>query len=236
MAKISRVRVTDTTEYNSEVPEDNEELQGSERPLRTGVNRPAVSSGWGSPAEERVETVRAVNLVLKDKGKRIIKILDEVPPVKYKRHYLNSKKRYYTCLQTACPLCQAKVRASWTFMVNVIDMTDDPSEIKAWTFGNEVATQLQSHAEDRDLTDPKWYFHVYHEKIANRDAPATRVLPLKARDVEEDYGIQTLTESDLENLDEEKYGNEIVFINTLDYLEVIASEVLPSDLPQKRDQ
>jgi hypothetical protein len=128
--------------------------------------------------------------VLKDKGKQIIKLLDEVPPVKYKRHYVNSKKRYYTCTQQECPLCAVGVRASLTFMMNVVNLTEDPSQVLAYTFGTEVATQLQSLADDGDLTDANRYFQVYHEKIANRDAPATRVQKLKARDLEEDYGIR----------------------------------------------
>jgi hypothetical protein len=256
MAKISRTKVTESAELDGYTNEDviNDVEQGldeAEQDIRkthrpdtsedhpvhersVGKVKRVVSSGWGAPAEERRETVKAPNLILKDKGKRIVKILDDEPPVKYKRHYLNSTKRYYTCLQQGCPLCQAGVRASWTFMINVVDMTDDPSEVKAWTFGNEVATQLQSHAEDRDITDSKWYFHVYHEKIANRDAPATRVLPLKARDVEEDYSIQALTEDELATLEDECYGEEIVYLSTLDYLEDVAAGVVPTDLPQKR--
>jgi hypothetical protein len=229
MAKISRVKVTDSVSETDET--EDLEIEEPEAPVAPRkVTRKVVQAGWGAPAEERRETVKAPNLILKDKGKRIIKILDEQPPVKYKRHYLKSTRRYYTCLQVECPLCAEGVRAGWTFMLNVIDMTDDPSEVKAWTFGNEVATQLQSHAEDRDLTDPKWYFHVYHEKIANRDAPGTRVLPLKARDVEEDYGIQALTIDELAALDnDELYGEEIVFLSSASYLEEIAAGVVETD-------
>jgi hypothetical protein len=255
MARVSRVKVTDSTETDGYTNDDvindvDQGLQDSEEVLAAAgrivqdelgrVSRPAgkvtrsngpVSSGWGAPAEERTETVRSPNLVLKDKGKRIVKLLDEMPPVKYKRHYLNSAKRYYTCPQSECPLCEKGVRASWTFAMNVVDM-DEPDEVKTWTFGNEVATQLQSLAEEGALNDVNRYFQVYHEKIANRDAPATRVQKLKARDLQEDYGVEPLNESELEDLEDDKFGAEIVFISTRDYLDDLA--VLPTDLPVKR--
>jgi len=250
MARVSRVKVTESTEQDGYTNEDviadvasglkeSEDVvseaegivKNAERRMAPKVTRTPVSSGWGAPAEERVETVKSPNLVLKDKGKRIVKLLDEMPPVKYKRHYLNSAKRYYTCPQSECPLCDQGVRASWTFAMNVVDMAE-PDEVKTWTFGNEVATQLQSLAEEGALNDVARYFQVYHEKIANRDAPATRVQKLKARDLQEDYGVEPLNESELEALEDDKYGAEIVFISTRDYLDEV--NVLPTDLPVKR--
>jgi hypothetical protein len=244
MGKVVRTKVnadSDLADYtgDGDIPGDVEsaELDRTTAIVSRELNRSAkspVGSGWGAPAEERRETVKSPNLVLKDAGKRILKLLDEMPPVKYKRHYINSKKRYYTCPQTECPICKAGVRASWTFVMNVVDMTDDPSEVKTWTFGNEVAAQLQSLAEDKALDDPLQYFQVYHEKIANRDAPATRVQRLKARDLQEDHSIEPLTEDEILALEDERFGEEIVFINTRDYLEGIAEDVVPGDLPQKR--
>lgn len=197
----------------------------------SGVKR-AVSSGWGAPVEERTENVKAPNLVLKDKGKRIVKVLDDMPPVKYKRHYLNSKKRYYTCPQVDCPLCEAGIRASWTFVMNVIDMVDNPSEVKVWTFGNEVSAALQSLGETKALDDSTQYFEVYHEKIANRDAPATRVQRLKARDLPDDYDLEPLNEDEISILKDQRYGEEVVFMSTISYLETVAEDLVRGDFPK----
>lgn len=237
MAKVSRVRVPVDGDVDAvdveDTPEDASPSE-SASPARTVTRKGPVSSGWGAPAEDRPEVVKAPILKLKDNGKRIVKLLDEMPPVKYKRHYLNSTKRYYTCTQNECPLCIEGVRSSWTFAMNIVDMADDPGEVKTWTFGTEVATQLQTFAEDLPLDGLNRYFHVYHEKLPNRDAPATRVLPLKARDLQEDFGIEPLNESEIEALLDERFGGEVVYLNTNSHLEEIAAGVLKSDLPQKR--
>lgn len=250
MAKISRTRVTDVDTSNMDVPHDVEAeayAQEENEPAAT-VKRPtraAVSSGWGAKQEERAETVKAPVLKLKDNGTRVIKLLDSAPPIKYKRHYINSKKRYYTCLLGECPLCaltppdgRKKLRASWTFVMNVIDMADDPEEVKTWTFGTEVSSQLQQLAEDKSdspeaaktfLSDEGSYFEVKHIKVAGRDAPGTNVAFIRSRYLIEEHSIEPLNEEELAELAEEKFGAEVVYINTLDYLEDVASEIQTTD-------
>lgn len=245
MAKISRTRITDADTSNMDVPHDVEAAayadEQDEMPARTvRPTRSAVSSGWGARQEERIETVKAPVLKLKDAGTRVLKILDSAPPVKYKRHYLNSKKRYYTCLQNGCPLCEItppvgrnKLRASWTFIMNVIDMADDPTEVKTWTFGTEVSSQLQDIAEDKDiaLDDEGSYFEVKHIKVAGREAPGTNVSFIRSRYLIEEHSIQPLNENELAELGEELYGPEVVYVNDVDYLEDVASEVQTTDFP-----
>lgn len=246
MAKISRTRVTDVDTSNMDVPHDVErEAYGDEKqdemPART--TRPArssaVSSGWGAKQEDREETVKAPVLKLKDAGTRVLKLLDESPAIKYKRHYVNSKNRYYTCIKTSdtsCPLCVAGVRASWTFVMNVIDMADDPTEVKTWTFGTEVSSQLQNIIEDKEvnLDDEGSYFEVKHVKVAGRTAPGTNVAFIRSRYLEEEHSIIPLNEDEILELKEDRYGAETVYINTEDYLQDVADDVVPGDLPQKR--
>jgi|SRR5690242_408242 len=241
MAKISRNRVTDADTSNMDMPHDVENeaysMDKDERPA-SRPTRSAVSSGWGAKQEERAETVKAPVLKLKDNGTRVLKILDAAPPVKYKRHYVNSKNRYYTCIKAdgvSCPLCQAGVRASWTFVMNVVDMADDPTEVKTWTFGTEVSSQLQSIAEEKAaLDDIGSYFEVKHVKVAGRSAPGTNVGFLRSRYLVEEHSLEPLNEDEILELNEDRYGAEIVYINTEDYLEDVAADVVPGDLPQKR--
>lgn len=252
MPKITRTRVNAAPAEDNEQSEQeayesytgNEDMPGDVEasvPSRSFKRRDAVSDGWGAPAEERKEVVKSKNLVLKDRGKIIVKILDEKPAAKYKRHYINSKKRYYTCTQNQCPLCAAGVRASLTFMMNVVDLSTSENELEVltWTFGNEVATSLQSLMEDNSgeywpLNAEERYFQVYHEKIANREAPATRVQGIRAKYLVEDYGLMPLNEDEITEFESQRYGKETVYESTNSYLETIADELLPSDLPQKR--
>lgn len=243
MAKISRTRVTDADTFNMDMPHDVEaEAYAPEpeapRAFKRG-NGTAVSSGWGSKPDERQETVKAPVLKLKDNGTRVLKILDPFPPVKYKRHYVNSKNRYYTCIKTPdtpCPLCVAGVRASQTFMMNVVDMADDPTEVKTWTFGTEVSSQLQNIMEDKEiaLDDEGSYFEVKHVKVAGRSAPGTNVGFLRSRYLIDEHSLEPLNGDEIAELLEDRFGAETVYINTLDYLEDVASDVVPGDLPQRR--
>lgn len=258
MAKISRTRVTSADTSNMDMPHDVEreaysDLSSHEQDemdanpyaapemKRGGVTRSPVGSGWGEKPQERRETVKAPILKLKDAGTRVVKLLDPVPPVKYKRHYVNSKGKYYTCIKTAdtaCPLCTAGVRPSWTFVMNVVDMADDPTEVKTWTFGTEVSSQLQDFAENKelDLNAENVYFEVRHVKVAGRSAPSTKVDFLRARDLMEDHSLEPLNEDEILELEEDRFGAEVVYINTLDYLEDVALDVVPGDLPQKRSR
>lgn len=243
MAKISRTRVTDADTSNMDMPHDVEneaystEKEEAPRPARRASSGP-VSSGWGAKQEERTETVKAPVLKLKDNGTRVLKLLDAQPPVKYKRHYINSKKRYYTCLLADCPLCaltppagRKKLRASWTFIMNVVDMADDPTEVKTWTFGTEVSSQLQDISEDKevDLADEGSYFEVKHIKVAGRDAPGTNVTFMRARYLAEEHSLEPLNSEEIAELNEDRYGAEVVYVNDIEYLEDVASEVQPSD-------
>lgn len=246
MAKISRSRVTDADTSNMDMPHDVEreaystekdDDEATARPARTAT-RSAVSSGWGAREEERQETVKAPILKLKDNGTRILKLMDAAPPVKYKRHYINSKKRYYTCLLNDCPLCaltpptgRKKLRASWTFVMNVVDMADNPEEVKTWTFGTEVSSQLQDIAEDKEiaLDDEGSYFEVKHIKVAGREAPGTNVSFIRARYLADEHSLEPLNEEELAELNEELFGAEVVYVNTVDYLEDVASEIQATD-------
>lgn len=257
MAKVSRIRVTAADTFGMDMPYDVEaemysggvsDLSATEQDemdanpyaapemKRGGVTRSAVSSGWGAKQEEREETVKAPVLKLKDNGTRVIKILDGAPPVKYKRHYVNSKNRYYTCTQNQCPLCAAGIRASWTFVMNVVDLIGDPTEVKTWTFGTEVSSQLQNIAEDKEieLDDEGSYFEVKYIKVAGRTAPGTNVTFLRSRYLIDEHSLEPLNAEEIAKLNEDRYGSEIVYINTADYLEDVAADVVPGDLPQKR--
>lgn len=239
MAKISRSRVTASEDtYMDESSNDFENRYDDATPSdsreRVSTSKSPISSGWGAKVEERKETVKAPILKLKDNGTRIIKILDEFPPVKYKRHYLNSRGRYYTCTQTGCPLCRKGSNASWAFILNVVDM-EEREEVKTWTFGIKVSTQLQTIAENKGaLDDAGAYFEVCHIKDPHQSAPATSVTFMRGRYLPDEHDIEPLSEGELDILETQKYGAEVVYISSNSYLEEIAEDILPSDLPQRR--
>jgi hypothetical protein len=120
--------------------------------------------------------------------------------------------------------------------MNVVDLIDDPTEVKTWTFGTEVSSQLQNIIEDKEvnLDDEGSYFEVKHVKVAGRSAPGTNVAFLRSRYLIEEHSLEPLNEEEIAELNEDRFGGEVVYINTLDYLEDVAADVVPGDLPQKR--
>src|SRR5690348_12141877 len=121
--------------------DDTEAYEETPAPVKRSsrLNGDPVSSGWGAPAQERRETVKAPYLDMKVPGKRIIKILDEVPSATFRQHYVKSRNKYLTCSQISeynpqtrsmeiiehCPLCDAGHYAGQQFRMNVVDMKED---------------------------------------------------------------------------------------------------------------
>jgi len=255
MASRNRVAVAAPVEDDS-YDGPSESMKAPQRAPRTGR---VVRSGWGAPATPKQETVKAPYLELKGNGRRIIKILNEKPPVHYFQHFVQQVKRSYTCgkiwedgkLVQTCPLCNVGHKASARFMMNVIDMEDinkaesiSDIKVRKWDFGNEVSTLLQGYSVNPDneywpVDDEARYFEVYHVSVAGRSAPSTKVDKLKARDLQEDFGIEPFTTAELEEIRGEEildddgdvanytnlYGEEVVWISTQRQLEEIADKI-----------
>lgn len=213
------------------VTDDHEDETPQEPVRKSRVTGGAVSKGWGAPKQERQEVVRAPYLDVKA-GKLIVKILDDEPTVNFKNHYVASAKSYYTCSAdpengVRCPLCAAGHKNTQQFRMNVIDM-DDPETVRTWTFGWTVAGILQGLAENKPLNDPNVYFHVWRTKPQGGGAYTYTILPMKARDLEEDHGIEPLHESVLEDF--ELYGPETVWIDNEKRLQDAAARLTDKDL------
>lgn len=215
-------------------PEDSAPATPVKRSTRVSGN--PVSSGWGAPTEERRETVKAPFLDLKN-GKLVIKIHDNEPTVNFWQHYVNSQNKYLTCsseregsrILSPCPLCDAGHYAGQQFRMNVTDM-DAPKEVKTWTFGRMVAGILQGLSEDKALNDSNRYFNVWRTKPSNGGTWTYTILPLKARDLQEDFGLEPLNEDELDTLADGLYGEETVWINTERQLQESADRLTDKDL------
>jgi hypothetical protein len=118
-------------------------------------------------------------------------------------------KKSYVCLRTDCPLDRVntpKHQECW----NVVDLSDpERPKVCVWTVGIKVSKRLKTLAEESrtgPLNRDDMYFVV--TKSGGKDANGKNlgpisytVAPLKARDLNEDWGIDPFTDDELGELE-----------------------------------
>lgn len=254
MARMTRTRVTATAspaeDYDeSGLDEFNATQDGKPVVVKTRMRRPSgpIASGWGAPAQQKRETVKAPYLRV-DSTKKIIKLLEDEPAVRFRQHYVKPLNKFFTCIEVYngkddadnvdCPLCDAGHKPSQKYMMNVIEMVEESDEdyvTKTWTFGPEVAGHLQSIAEDisdnpripdeeKDLSSPRWYFKVYQVKAENNRI-SNKVEKISASVLADESGMEPLNEEELAEIGETMYGEETIWITSEDKLREAAKSV-----------
>ncbi len=213
-------------------------------PKSASAPRPAYSGGggWGAPAAPRREVVKAPYLDLKS-GAKIVKILSEMPDLFYLQHFIGQGKPPVTCYRSGkinpemtiaqekmaeseaegygdCPMCTVNAPASYGFLLNVVDLTEDGDTVRKWTFGSVIKNQLLALTEEartsplnRETDDQgryrPLYWRVQQSKVNGSNVFS--ITPLKDTDVRDDYDIEPPTEDQVTEFAEKKYGEEVMF-------------------------
>ncbi len=199
------------------------------------ARRSFSGGGWGAPSSPKRETVKAAWLDTKS-GTRVIKILNDEPTVWYLQHFVGKGKPPVICYRSPiaaceeykketdneCPLCEVGASASYGYLINVIDLTEDNDTVRKWTFGRMISDQLRSFAEEpatsplnRETDDQGRYRPLYWmvRQTKSDGKTQTMISPLKAADLRDDYDIEPPTEDQIETLAEKSYGDEALFIS-----------------------
>lgn len=219
--RTTRKAVSDESYEETESAHDEQSVRMSKR-----VAAGPISAGWGAPAAERRETEKAPYLKVST-TKIIIKLLDPEPAVRYKSHYVNNLRKYFTCIavfntkgdpdNVDCPLCEAGSKAGYKFMMNVIELDPDATsyEVKTWTFGPEVSDQLREFSTEKPtspLNKTDLYFQVYQVKT-DTGRTSNKVVPIRGAYLADDYGIEPFSEEELASFDK-RYGESTVWITS----------------------
>lgn len=183
---------------------DDREARGgrSERRGKTETRK-----GWGGYRQtaDSVKSDFADNLKIVDNTDMLIKILDEEPVASYAEHWLtiDDKRRSYVCLGDDCPLCnKLGDRPSVKVCFNVADMEANPPVVKLWSAGTQVGDILEKFAENpktSPLNRDDLYWTILRTK--KNDRYTTSIRPVKARDLDEDFEIDPLTNEELDELE-----------------------------------
>jgi hypothetical protein len=159
----------------------------------------------------------------------IIKFLEAAPYAAYRQHWMErTGQKSFTCIanldERGCPLCESGNKPSNKFAFNVILLTqgEDPV-LRSYEVGSRVIDQLKNFNDDpRQGPLPKHYWAV--SRSGKGATTATNHQLVKARDLEEEWGVQDLSEDDLGKFLRSAYTDEIVPIPSRKELLAIASE------------
>lgn len=215
-------------------------------PKSANPSRPSYSGGggWGAPSAPRRDVVKAPYLSLMQGSKstpKVIKILSDRPDLWHLQHFIGKGKPPVMCYRSGaddvnpeltiaremleqakgdCPMCAVGAPASYGFMLNVIDMTEDGTEVRKWTFGNNVKYQLMALTEEsrtsplnRETDDEgkyrPLYWRVQQSKVNGSNVFS--ITPLKGDDLRDDYNLEPLTEDEVNEFADKRYGEEVLF-------------------------
>jgi hypothetical protein len=134
------------------------------------------------------------------------------------------------CLGDDCPLCDIGDSPKFYALINVIDLSNPRKPaLKLWYAtpnpGGLLEDEIDSlEKRDKQINDPAYYYVVGKKKQQN-GFYAYSLKQVKARDLEEDYGVTPLADDELEDFAEKAWTEDVVRINPKSKLQEIADEL-----------
>ena len=188
--------------------------------------RRVVRSGWAGAEQTKVaDSDYASRLKITD-DPQIIKFLEDAPFASWRQHWIErTGQKSFTCLGDDCPLCNAGSKPSSRFAFNVALLGDGEDPVlKSFEIGARVIDQLKNfHNEPRTGPLSKHYWAV--SKTGKGATTVTNLQLVKERDLEE-YGLEALTEDQMDELVSSKYTDDIIAVPKRKDLVRIAEEEL----------
>jgi hypothetical protein len=243
---ISRRKAEDVTEP----VEDTEEKKTTGRNIgkrrnteedEESVMPDAVGEGWDAYDQQASESSGFADKFKLPVGKAnevIIHFVDPGPFAVFNQHWIEREgKKSWTCLKTktnpSCPICdRIPSKLSNQSMFNIVDFSDPENPLlKVWQVGKgygDVIKSFSSVAKTRPLNREDLYFSV--SRSDNKTGAKTLSMSdIKARDLEEDWGVTALTSEEIAEFEDNKYDKSIAPTNTPKQLKEIADEQLDGD-------
>ena len=220
--------------------EDDEDEQPRRRRTTKVKDEPRKSNrkgkgGWGSVAEVKSNLGDYAKDFKAEEGvEYLVKFVDEEPYDVYAQHWIErSGKRSFTCGEETydeCPLCDLgdKPSAQIAFNIIVFDLDDedaDPSLFR-WIVGAQIGDTMMEFAKDpktKPINGLNTYFSVKRTKKDKRWN--TKIQHVKARDLDEDFGVEPLTQDEIDDLAEKAYDYTSTEDTPLKVLNDIADEL-----------
>ena len=194
-----------------------------------------VKRGWGNVDQVRSADSPFAQRLKIDQEPVLVKFLEDDPYTSYRQHWINERQgqKSFTCISDmhakGCPLCDAGHRPSARFAFNVAMLSEDGDPvIKSYEVGpRDIDTLKNFHTDSRQGPLPKHYWAISR---TGKGATSQRVHQMvRERDMAEEWGIDPLTEDQLDALMKTVYDANIVPIPSRKTLVAVAAEDLADD-------
>jgi hypothetical protein len=173
-----------------------------------------------------------------DDNPTLIKFLEGEPFDSYNQHWVDEgdaagKTRHsFVCRddeeyfedEDGCPLCDVGEPASTYSLFNILDFTNSRKpEVKVWK-ASPAVTDLLARADNDKKTSPidreDLYWEV--EMVKKGRKREWRIVPVKARDLEEDFDIEPLEADEIEDFSENLFTDRSAVIKVDSYDELLS--------------
>ena len=221
-----------------------------------GSRRRRGSAGFGAySAKKRVSGDFAKEFKPGENKKVLIKMLEEGPFASFHQHWIEPSdlprgvtRRSYVCLddednfegqskylneegEIECPLCQIGEDARTFALFNILNLANPRKpEVQVWAAPPTVADMFE-RAADEKKTSPLNREDVYFEvelQVKGKSQKKWNVVPVKGRDLWDDYEVEPLEADELEDYSNDLYEDiaAVTKVDTYDDLADLADEIM----------
>lgn len=160
---------------------------------------------------------------------KIVKFRDKVPFTSVFQHWINKKP--YTCIADdegeGCPLCDKGDVAQGQWYFHVIDMSETKPVLKVWQAGMRP-TGLIKKINEKGKLAPVDREDLYF-MVTKPDNNSFTISAIKERDLDEEWGVDPLTEKQIAAFDERRWDDSIIYEPTKDELRKAARLLTDAD-------
>jgi hypothetical protein len=187
----------------------------------------AIQSGWEAAMKSTTQTSGGyVNDFRFSEDAQLIKFLDSDPIAVYSQHWIERPgKRSWVCLGSSdCPLCSVGDKPGRKVSFSVVNLSATAGAVvEILTVSPKTMQVLNRYHQDRS-TGPLDRLFYSMSKTGSGPKTVFNILPVKARDLEEDWGLDPAdTEAVIGGF--EPLDSKVISFNSKEKLEEIAREI-----------
>lgn len=195
----------------------------------TGDSEGPVSAGWS--VDKRPSVVsgdKPVRFSVPDDGEEVlIKMVESAPFISFFQHWYSTKegRRAAVCLGKSCPICALGHAPKSSDFFNVIRLSDGAPSLELWQCSADPAKAIKEAAENKrksPINKESFYWAVSKRK--GKNGFNTYSFDLVKSDELGDWGIDPLTNEQVNTIAENAYTKDIVKVPTRQDLLQIAEE------------